>query len=332
LATAPSWFDEETPLGDEGWATARRLARRSAASWTVWVALALVGSALWALSRSRAPAHYTAAVLMRVSEGKVAVGTPTQLAAGSLRAYINDLAFASGHLIDLMRRHVADFPEVVQDPASAVESLRERIKVQIAENDFIEERGPDDPPRSARLTIAYQSGDPRLAFAMATELGDLVIGSALGRQRDHLRREQAGAATAVQRADAELTVILQDASTGGLEKRVEAGRMRLRAAQEQARSVELALRALGERQALRFEVIDPGRVPERLDPKLAFVTAFVTALAILLLAGFLLAGAFDPRVLDGEDLDGMRIAVLGEVPRLPRAGAIGARAGTGGDA
>jgi hypothetical protein len=49
----------------------------------------------------------------------------------------------------------------------------------------------------------------------------------------------------------------------------------------------------------------------------ALVTGFVVTFAVLLVAAALLAGAFDPRVLGGHDLQALRIPLLGELPPLP---------------
>ena len=67
---------------------------------------------------------------------------------------------------------------------------------------------------------------------------------------------------------------------------------------------------------LRFELVDPGRMPV-VAGKRALVTGFFATFAALLVAAALLAGAFDPRVLGGDDLEALRIPLLGELPPLP---------------
>ena len=55
------------------------------------------------------------------------------------------------------------------------------------------------------MTISYRSSDPELAWTIARELSDLVVGSTLAGQKAALEQEQAAAATALKRATDELT-------------------------------------------------------------------------------------------------------------------------------
>jgi hypothetical protein len=88
-------------------------------------------------------------------------------------------------------------------------------------------------------------------------------------------------------------------------------------AQEADVAAQLALRAVAERQTLRLNVVSPGRKPERVDRTTTLVTGFVTMLLVMLLLTALLAGAFDPRVLEAEDLVQSGLGLLGRFPALP---------------
>jgi hypothetical protein len=314
-ASGPSWFDDEAPLWTMGWPTTRRLIHRAISSWRVWAAAVLVVSGAVAWRRSLAPSKYEAEVVMRVSEGAVA-SSGSQLSMGSLRAYVNDLAFTTSRLAGVMGKHPSSFPALSVDPTDAIDGFRQRMHLVISQNDFIEDRAPGDPPRSARLVVAFESSDPQLAWSVARELAELVVESALGGQRDVRRREREVAALVAGKADVDLQAILRQGAPP-LSARVEGARGRLMEARQRATAAELALRALEEQQAFRVDVIDPGRVPRRHDPVAAALSAFAWAALALSGAALLLAGAFDPRVLDGGDLAPLGLAVLGHLPPLP---------------
>jgi hypothetical protein len=312
----PSWAAGETPLWRGSLKQMGRLGRRARASWPIWVLLALVGSVAVTVLRVRRPPVYAVNVVLRLVEGAV---TPSgaQLSDGALRAQVRDLALSSARLTELMRRHVAAFPQVTTDPTAAVEGIRGSIEMAISDDDFIEDRGPGDPPRQARLTVTFRSLDPELAFAMAHEIADVLVGSAIDRERQEAEREQAAAALVQQQMTAELGRAAIDPDPDSAFRRAETARARLAQANTRGAAAALTARALKERQALRFDIADPGRVPSRQDPRLAWVTSFPITLLLWVLVAGLLAGAFDPRVIVYDDLTALGLALIGEVPPLP---------------
>ena len=72
----------------------------------------------------------------------------------------------------------------------------------------------------------------------------------------------------------------------------------------------LLLRAVDEKQALHLELVDPGRPPVRVKG-LAAAGGILMGFPLFLLFSALAAGAFDPRVLDDEDLRALGISPLG---------------------
>jgi hypothetical protein len=151
---------------------------------------------------------------------------------------------------------------------------------------------------------------------IARELADLVIASALGSQRQALERQRAAFVTAAAGAEADLVTVTR-ADPLGLDKHTGAVRERVKQARSLVASSTLALKALDEKRAVRFEMVDAGRVPPRVDKTAAAAWALLSSFFGALMAGSLLAGAFDPRALDAEDLGGLGLVVLGCVPALP---------------
>jgi len=278
--------------------------QRARASWPVWLVAALVGAAGLTYKTARTPPVYTVTAVLRVTEGVVRV--PGDLSQPALQEHIKVLSFSRARLAEVMKRHPRDFA-YAQDPDGAYDGMRERILLDVSEDDLIG-GGDEDPPRSAHISLGFQASTPDLAWAVTHELADLLIDSELARERAALRREQAGAESAVEEAEAHVD--------DGAMATTPAVHTRLQLADERAARARLAARAAEQGQSLRFELVDPGRMPV-VAGKRALVTGFFATFAALLVAAALLAGAFDPRVLGGDDLEALRIPLLGELPPLP---------------
>jgi hypothetical protein len=310
------WYDAEPALGPAAGATTSRLVRRARASWRTWVSTAFILAAFLTLQRSRTPPSYEVTKVLRVVEG--AVEGPA-LSEAEIVAQVDDLAFTKDRLLGLMKKHPANFPKAFTDQSLALDDFHDRMKVEVSEDDFIEDRQPGDPPRSARVTLGFRAPDPDLAWTIAGELQALLVDSGLQQQRDRARSGQAAAAEAVRRAELDVSAALQEAPLGPHNKRLELARARLLRAQQDQAEASISVTATTARQALRFDVIDPGRRPPVPNRKAVLVGSFVTALLLGLLALALLAGAFDRRVLDAHDLADLGAPLLGRFPALPSA-------------
>jgi hypothetical protein len=297
------------------WVTLKRLVRRARASGPAWVVIAVLISGGLLLRQYRARTTYEVSVIVRVSDG--GVGTKgAALNGGALRGYIDEVAFTAANLTALVQRHPREFPDLSRDPVATLALLHDNMTVVLADNEFLDERGPGDPPRAAHINIEYRATDPDAAWDIAHELSSLLVGSTVAGQKADLEREAAAAAIALQQSQAQLTQLLRGAGTSDA-KAIEAARERWRLAQAADVEAQLALRAVAERQTLRFNVVSPGRKPEAVDRTTTLVTGFVTMLLVMLLVTALLAGAFDPRVLEAEDLVQSGLGLLGRFPALP---------------
>jgi hypothetical protein len=284
----------------------QRLARRARASWPIWLTGALAVTGLLTVMNARKAPQYTVTVGVLVVEGPMRQSE--ELSAGSLRSRLTDLAFTRPRLGELIRSHPKEFPGAAKDIEGAVEDVREKIKVDITGNDFIDEHRDTDPPRSAHIAIGYTGSDPKGTWQITHALADLLIDSAKARQRAAMLREAAGSASALESAEA------QSDDTSAADERSEA--QRLKETEAKAAAAQLGLRAVEEQQTIRFELVDPGQIPRRAS-RASLVGDALLTLVFMLLAAFSLAGAFDPRVIDAGDLTGMGISLLGRLPLLP---------------
>ncbi len=282
------------------------------------MALVLAGPATaWRLKH---PPDYEATVGLLVTEGALGASESdgAELGTGPLRAHVNRLAFSRPNLFALIARRPEVFP-ATGNPELALESLRQRVDIEIKQNEFMEWHERDDPPRSVQLFVSYHDRDPEVAWTIATDLAKLVLDTARGRSQDLRDRERAAAdqarAQAGNRAEVAAAAGL---STPRAPRPGEAAQLRLAEVTRQATTADLLALAADEDQTLKFELVDPGRVPTLHTRTIALARGGGMLIALLLM-GWLLAGAFDPRVLLAADLRQAGLAILGALPSLPRA-------------
>jgi hypothetical protein len=279
------------------------------------VAGAFLLASLVMIQRARTPPSYEVTVVLHVVEGAIEGAALTE---AEIVAQVNDLAFTNGRLLGVMRKHPASFPKAATDEPFALDDFRDRMKVEVSEDDFIEDRQPTDPRRSARVALSFKAGDPELTWTVAHELQALLVESGLQQQRDRSHSAQEAAAQVVREAELEVSAALQDG--GGMRtKRLDLAQARLSKAQAELADATVSTTAATARLALRFDVIDPGRRPSVPSRRVVLGSAFATALLLGLLAFSLLAGAYDPRVLDVDDLARLGAPVLGRFPALGKA-------------
>jgi hypothetical protein len=197
-----------------------------------------------------------------------------------LAEYVRQAIFTSGALLDVIRRHHLYGKLMRVNSRAALDSFREDIAVEVYQNYFIEDRAPEDFPRSARLAVSYRSKDQALALAVTRDLGALII--------EHER-----AAWREQARDAAISAELaRDAAKQALEQRTEQallkqsqieqakqpdprlqveligllgsiGALERRAQAAERDSNAFSLTAASERHGVgfNFEVVDDGSVP-----------------------------------------------------------------------
>jgi hypothetical protein len=283
----------------------------------------MAGVVAW---RTRRGASYEVTVALRVTEPSVQ-SSGIELGMGMLRAHLNQLAFSNARLLALMGRHPKLFGDVTRDPTSALDDLRGQLDVFITDSDFIEERLPGDPPRSARVEITYRGATPEVTWSVAHELAELAISSTLEREQAALEGAATATSAALHHARGEDDAPAPEGEAVPAGPRPAIVAEQLRAASSQVTAADLARRAAEGQQALQFEIVDPGRVPAPMTRGMR-VVAGLAALLVALAISALLAGAFDPRVLDTVDLRALAVPSLGHLPPLPAAQPLGPGAPT----
>jgi hypothetical protein len=324
-AAAPvDWYDVEGPLSQRSGFEIARVLRRAVSSWPLWVGAALILGGLVARSRAHKQFSYEASVILSVKEGNVA-DRNNLLSLGELRDQLDELAFSRERLAPLLKKHQIRLEASGPiDSPEAIAAFRSIMSVTLSENDFMEDDQSSEARRSARVVVTYTSTNNERAHKVARDLADLIVGSGLARQRKILEAEAMVTREIAQHAADDLARIRRE--SGGEWGRLKPAVERYAEAQKAKAAAALALNALGSRQALAFEIVDPGRVPPLVNRREVMINGFFTTMFVVLLAGALLAGVFDPRVIDVEDLTALGTEVLGRLPAVPRARNADARA------
>jgi hypothetical protein len=317
LRAGQSWLDQERPIRPALRALLARLGRRGRASWFVWVPLAVAATALVTVRAARRRI-FEATVVLRVTEGEMHVAG-SELNSSLLYDYVRERAFTNENLAEVVARYPGEFSG---EPAVEATEMRSATDLAITDNDFVEDRAAEDPPRSARIAVTFHDLDPETALAVARDLAELIVRSTLNLQKQAAEREAAGSALALRQAEGALAAREDeqekaDSGSSHFDPILEQARGRLDAMVAMAADARLAKSADRHRQTLAFDLVDAGRLPQ--PPSSTAVAAGVAGrLVVGFLAGLLLAGAFDPRVLDRDDVVELGLVPLGRTPRLPR--------------
>jgi hypothetical protein len=330
-----SWIDNE-PAASRALAELARLGRRALRRPLLLVSLSVLGAAAFVGWRSRAIRWYTARAVLRVTEGEFDPLTSPNTRR-KLRSYVLEAALTNPRLLEIVRKHKL-YPLLLHDdPNAAVSALRNDMRVDVYMNYFLEERGVDDPPRSARIAISYRGRNPAVAQSVVSELSKIV------EQNEHLTRQtEAEQVVAVldQGVD-EAARNLADARREMFERTLELDRapktqavalrvqidqlarsingleIQLKDATENKQRFDIRARFEEEQRGIHFDVVDM-----RIEESAAVWSSRAVQLAVMGGIGLLLAlplvaiglGALDSRIYDGDDIGRLGMHAVGVIP------------------
>jgi hypothetical protein len=315
------WVGDE-PAGREWAFEAFRLVRRAGRRPLLTLALALLAVALLFALQLRRPPAFAARAELLLRENSLSTDR-TRLSRADLRSYVENIAFTSSQLMDLMDRHGLFSAQIAQSPVLGLAEMRRSIEVDVMQDYFAEDRLERTPSRSARIAITFKAEEPELAMVVVRDLGMLVARAELGRHAERARQQAdfANAAATQVRAEATSThaelAAMEAASLVAPAKASAAQRVKavfLRAwlthlerqrgeLEQEYLRLDLAA-AAEEKQAgtrvhlasLQSESGEPHNNGKWLRRKAAIAGTAGLALAVLLV------GAFDPRLYDGDDI------------------------------
>jgi hypothetical protein len=205
-------------------------------------------------------------------------------------------------------------------------------------NYFQVERDPDAPPRSARIALSYAHRDPEKALEVARALATVMADQEAKARREStevalasvqdsaMSLEQSLMAARREEATLSHELVMQDPSEASVRLvRLMSLRRQIQTLEDQKELANLAVSNLGLRSqvegqelGLRFEVIDPGRVPRVMisDATRLALLGGISFLFLLPIAGTGIA-AYDLRVYDSDDLKRLGLEPFGHIPSFP---------------
>ena len=330
------WTDDEP-----GWAEARaeiaRMHRRVKSRWITVAIITLLGTALLVGYQARKQRTYEAQTVVRVSEGDFdrSSAPPTSR---QLQDYLWDAVLSRPVLLEVIKDNDLYPSKLRMDPNFAVDSMREDLDVKVVQNFFSQQRFSEDPPRTARMIITYSGRDPELTLKAVRRIAQLIAereaanrelaseyaveaasqtAEGMNAQLVHAQAEQARLRYELETAEgadaAELMVKLQ-----GVQQSMASIQTALNVADTARSTMELRSSFEEHAMGLRFEVVDPGRIPKIVltdGAKIALV-GFLAFLFLLPVVG-VGVGAYDLHVYDIEDLRRLGVEPFGHVPPFP---------------
>jgi hypothetical protein len=343
----PSWIDAEPGVraaaGEVG-----RLFRRARARPFAVVGLA-AGIALTVTAKSATAGlddTFSSRVVFRITENDVEESTISSRPPREFKRWVAGAAFSGPRLTQVIKRHHLYPALYALDPLLAVAAMRDDIDIVVWRNYFLwdylpEGQGDDSERRSVRVSIAFHAKDSQLAYDVVRDLGQLIID--LQEQSrvvlaEEARQEAEAAAqearAAYERADLRMVrrqVALTNAPRGTPEAallRVEIDGLaeRVKFLADRAHKLDqlrgrIGLREGIERQqrGLVFELVDHGAAaePPTLTRREVLGVVGVASFLGLLPVLCLVIGAFDPRVLDLDDVRRLGMAGLGQIGGYP---------------
>ncbi len=316
----------------------QRLKRRAKARpigflmWTVLLAGAVV------FMRARKDPLFKARVIMRVTEGTLNQDQ-SPLPRRELRDYVTSLAFTRAHLLQVIQELDLYPTRAIRGDDWAIEQLRANLGVDVYRNYFANERGYATSQRSARIGVVFRGKDPDRTVRVARRMAELIAESenqqrrelatnavnetqrTLARARQSLlARQVLVTQTVIARSEARhandtARAAQLTAELDRLEHQLKAESDRVSKTESALTTMKLRLAMEGQQMGLSFEIVDE-RLPEKRDDRPWIMLTALGVIAFLVLLPLCAIGvaAFDSRVHEAEDVERLRMAVVGHVP------------------
>jgi len=273
---------------------------------------------------------YESTIVMRLVERNLESDTAPPLS-GELRQHISQVALSRHVLLSVAEEFGLYKSQRAADPSWGEQLMRDSIELAVFENDF-EAEASDQLTRTTRIAISFSGPDPETALVVVRRLGKFVENSQiLERQtfsaaiahsvgegvrelhEQFVRLNQQHAELSYKRSvwesSAAANVALQNLRASIVRTENEMNTYA-------ARAEMLRLRSDFERQdrGLRFEMVDPGELPEVLLTDRQRIVIYTCCAVLFLIPLIALAvGTFDARARDSDGLRRIGVHPLGQV-------------------
>lgn len=333
-ASREQWIGDEDRMA----LAARRVLARALRRPGRVLAVALLATAAYVASRAWRAPSYEATLFFRLSEGDLTDPRNAPRPPSAIREYLSNVALSRTRVEQIMRRHGISEGYLARNREAAIDDFREEIKIEVGRNYFIYDRRPDEPPRSALVTISLSGADADKARAMLHEIGDAILQeqmaqreARLAQAREHLRAQLKLVRDRTGSLQRDLERLWKDLPDARGHEAVEI-RAQIVALQTEAkgaidrslalerRAADVAFNAAAEsaQLGLNFELFDESLVAAipRLTP-LQLLGRAVLVMATGLLLAVPVVGAFEDRIYTREDLAARGLPQFGALPGFP---------------
>ena len=330
----------DEPGGREWVGEVLRVLRRAGRRPLLTLAVALLASAILLGLQLRRPPTFSARAELLMRENALA-SARQKLSRDDLRSFVENVAFTSAHLGEIMDRHGLFVTEAKRSPVLGLAEMRKKIEVEILQDYFADYRLERSPLRSVRIAVTFTADTPEQAMLVAGDLGRLVARAKLGQHAERAQHEARLAEAAVNQVlaeveqtrsqlvalEASLAAAPVSAAPAAPADRVKAVFLRasltqlerrLSELQQQQTAVDLAAAAEEKQAGTRVHLagLDAPGIGVRDDGKWLWRKASISVVAGLALA-LLLVGAFNPRLYDADDIRRAGGLAMGTLHRIP---------------
>jgi hypothetical protein len=323
------WIVDEPRL----WSVAAAVFARAARRPLLVLGLTLLATVTLVAQRVRRAPSYVATLYFQMLEGEVQELENAPRPPSNVREYIGDVVLNRRQLVEIMEKYGLARTLFKRNPDAAIESMRDDIEIDVQRNYFIWDRRPGDEPRTADVMIAYHTGDPDRARAVAHELGDAVLRAQATARRERLRLGRQLVDVQLERARGELErlqgerdlLLIQGgpdriaarAKSAAVEQQVKVAVSHVQKLEKRSAELGFAQRVESEDLGLTFELIDEGlEVSGAPLSTLGLIRLALTTFLLVLVIVAGVVGVFDDRIYRPSDLAERGWPVLGALVRF----------------
>lgn len=303
------------------------------------IATLLTGGVLYKIAHK--PLHQIAHVVLAIQEQQQATREEL-IPVADLRGYVTTQLMPEDALLALIDKYHLSPLRESQGDKYALGELWDMTTIEVYRNYFLYDYDETSGAgRSARIGISVDNPDPDLAYAIARDLGTIIIDAAAAERDATAHKIQTGARLASDAARrrvvelelqmAQITSRRAEAQAQGYKAEVAGHDVQLAALDENLKSARAAQNTIAQRSgaeqlkaavfaaglSLDVEMVEDRRpdpvVPGRYRFAMVAVVLFITLFVVVALY----IGAFDSRIHDLDDVSRLGIPVVGQVPGFP---------------
>ena len=302
------------------------------------ISIAALATVAFVSYRLYVPPAYQAELHFHLEEGEITDPTHAPRPPRAIREYVFNVALSRDRVEQIMKKYGWSPTYLARDPVTAITEFREAVTVDVARNYFVYDRRPNDPPRSATVTVSLVGTDPEKTAATLREVGEAILQEQRSQRADRLAQARLLLAAEMLKARGR-SKLLQDTigrlqaesaharPIEAIERRTQAAALRIEAGSVLDQLVVLERRASEVAFTEAAEVGDLGLQLQLVDESLVALAPPLTPLdlarrglvvfVVVAVLAIPVAGVFDDRIYTPADLASRGLPCFGSLERFP---------------